>query len=294
MFSEFIQSRIGEIRKGLEKSETTAGDTRQAEKVLDALEQGLFCFRAEAWHDIAHGKAGQPVNEMLLHIPDEQSRPADMYKAMHAIYDRGFFRQMDEIIVACVLQQAEALDQFPVSINLSVHSACCKAFWKDIAPLLSRFPRESVVFEILESEYVPTPVEIRTLRALRHMGYRFALDDIAPGLRDMLRLKALGGVVDYIKICGTMIESWELGHAGLISFMGQVRAMCPEAVLVAEWVSSVAYAHHLSKIGFHAVQGRNLPAERERFDALYRKAGFCARCAHEKKSARTLRCQFAA
>ncbi len=42
------------------------------------------------------------------------------------------------------------------------------------------------------------------------------------------------------------------------------------AVLVAEWVSSVAHARYLAEIGISAVQGRMLPSDREAFVCLYR------------------------
>lgn len=103
------------------------------------------------------------------------------------------------------------------------------------------------------------------MKAARKMGYRFALDDVENNARDEKRVAAYGGHVDIIKVCGVMIEEWELGLPGLASFVSHLKKHTANVQFIAEWVSSAAKARLLSELGFHAVQGRYLPSNRKEF-----------------------------
>jgi EAL domain-containing protein (putative c-di-GMP-specific phosphodiesterase class I) len=267
MYSVFIEKRIAGIRQGLNNSDIGVEARRHSERLIRALEEGAFCFRIEPWHDVSLRSAFDvgSIGEMLLHVFGQENTDFNIRWAIGTIYEGGYYRDFDEVIVALALQQAEAQGNFPAAINISPESACDKKFWENLAPVLGNYNPHDVVFELLEEDYNPGEQEVAVLKAARKMGYRFALDDVENNFRDEDRMKAFGECVDFIKIAGEMIEEWELGVPGLASFVEGLRARASNSQFIAEWVSSAAKARFLAEMGFNAVQGRYLPLSRVEF-----------------------------
>ncbi len=221
MFNEYVGARVQKIRSGIEGADIRKGLLSQVSFFLNAIEEGRFCFRLEQWHQVAlhHGEACEiEIAEMLLHVVGRDHEPQKVFEALQGIYEAGYHKELDSLITALAVQQAEALDQFPVSINIAAQSAGSETFWRELRPVLCGFKPEQFVFELLEHDYEPSEAEIKVMRAMQKMGYRFALDDVGNNDRDIARVKNFGGMVDYIKLCGRMVEQWELGEAGLIGF----------------------------------------------------------------------------
>ncbi len=270
MYSQFVGVRLSALRQTMQSAETGKETRRQVNRLLAALEEGAFCFRMEPWHDVSLRSAFSvgAISEMLLHVIRPETSDVNIRWAISAIYESGMAKELDQIIVASALQQAEAQRGFPVAINISPESACHRDFWKELAPVLANYSPHNLIFELVEEEYIPGEKELAVMAAARKMGYRFALDDVENNPRDEKRIEAFSDYIDFIKICGVMIEEWELGLPGLSSFLSYLKDRAGHAQFIAEWVSSAAKARLLADIGFNAVQGRYLPVNRVDFNRL--------------------------
>ncbi len=266
MLCEFVGTRVSAIRQGMAHAGIGHDARLHVERLLATIEEGAFCFRVEPWHNVGfNGGADACVNEMLLHLLRHDQEKINMCWAISEIYEAGFSKEFDSMIVALVAQQAEAQGAYPVAINVSPESACNRSFWEECGPFLNASAPENFIFELLEEDYIPSSEGRTVLIAAQNLGFRFALDDIENCPRDERRLQCFGDIVDFIKIDGSLVEQWELGVPGLISFMDRLRRRTDGPVFIAEWVSSVAKARFLAEMGFNAVQGRCLPVSREEF-----------------------------
>lgn len=270
MFTNYVGIRVAAIRQRF-LEQNFGGTTRsQVDALLGVIDEGAFCFRLEPWHNVNIGdRTAAPISEMLFHILHPQRDRVNIPWTIASIYEAGCAREFDSIIIALAIQQAEAQQCFPVAINISPVSACDRQFWREVGPVLARHNPKNFIFELIEDDYVPDDDGKAVMTAARRMGYSFALDDMETGDRDESRLESFGDIVDFIKIDGGMVEEWELGLPGLVSFVDHLRKSAGHATFIAEWVTSVAKARHLADIGFNAVQGRCLPLSRREFCLRY-------------------------
>ncbi len=259
----------------------TDSHVRQSvDALVSAIENRRVSFAIEPWHEIrgAGKQSYRPVrmmdrkrvfaNEMLMRAQDETYAPLELGVAFQALGRKELAPVFDLTVLNMALTQARAEGNWPVSVNVSVHSVVDLAFWRQAGPLMSDLDPDRVVFEILESDYIPSGEEIRNLKTVRNMGYRFALDDVTLCGHDKDRMRAFAGIADYIKIDGKEIARWKKGmsnDSALIAFVGAIRNRMPEVCLIAEWVDSIELANRLAKIGIDGAQGRDLPTSRDQF-----------------------------
>ncbi|SEI60437.1 EAL and modified HD-GYP domain-containing signal transduction protein [Allopseudospirillum japonicum] len=123
----------------------------------------------------------------------------------------------------------------PVFINMTPE-------WLLSPDLLPR-PQHQVVIEILE-DIKPTPVLLDSLKVIRKMGYKLALDDFEPTAENM----AFVALVDYIKLDVRACSMEELG-ARVRKFQGL------PLKLLAEKVETWQEFEACKALGFHLFQG---------------------------------------
>ena len=171
---------------------------------------------------------------------------------------------LDQVLVREELLWAHDMDLMPVTINLSMDSIYSEKFWVGLELPLKLFGAENIIFEILED---PIPEfgkdRIEHLRELHAEGFRFAMDDYHPCLRDEERMEALGEIVDFVKMDGNLVRKGLSGKSRALD--ETIEKLSPYYNLVAEWVESVEEADTLFKKNVHSVQGRDLPLDEQRF-----------------------------
>ena len=228
------------------------------EDLVEAIEQDRYSFVYEAWH----AEQGVVAYEMLLRAYD--SRPAnddsriDLGAAVAGLTKLELRAKFDEILIQEELKWAKRRNLTPVTLNLSMEAIYSETFWENMEGVLDDFGPENIIFEILED---PIPEQdshrIGHLRNLRAAGYRFAMDDYRPCLRDVQRMQALGKIVSFVKLDGHLVrDGLDDGDPALDR---TIAALSPHYNLVAEWVTDAAEADELFKKNVHCVQGRDLP-----------------------------------
>ncbi len=271
MICEFTKNKISVLRQKMAGTAMGRETARQVQMLIEALEEGAFCFRLEPWHNInIHNRsAAEPISEMLLHILKPDTSGINVRWAISAIYDSGYSVDLDQILAAAAIRQAGIQGSYPAAINISPESACNKRFWEEMASVPGFCNPGNIIFELIEEDFTPGPEGLAALAAARKTGFRFALDDIENNTRDEKRIEVFGDLVDFVKIGGVMIEEWEIGLPGLSGFVGYLRSRVRNTRFIAEWVSSAAKARLLAEIGFDSVQGRYLPVNREEFTCRF-------------------------
>lgn len=283
MFQTKFQECLSEIRTKLYRARynTIAGksgdgvdvsehDVEALEDLLKAFENHTFLFEYEPWHS----EHGVVAYEMLIRAykADPSSETSgynekdrvDLKAAVEAADKIGARVALDKILVREELIWAYGRRLMPVTINLSMDAVYSEAFWKDLEIPLKLFGPQNIIFEILED---PIPengrFRIAHLHRLRDEGYRFALDDYRPCLRDEERMMALGGIIDYVKLDGDLVKKGLSGQSNALD--ETINRLSPNYKIVAEWVENVQQADHLFKKNVHSVQGRDLPLDGQRF-----------------------------
>lgn len=283
MFQTKFQEGLSEIRAKLYRArynsiigddggeaEVLAHDVEALEDLLKAFESHTFLFEYEAWH----GEHEVIAYEMLIRAykirptsgqPEYQEEDrVDLKAAVEAADKIGAREALDKILVREELIWAYERGLTPVTINLSMDAVYSEQFWKDLELPLKLFGPQNIIFEILED---PIPengrFKIDHLRKLRDDGYRFALDDYRPCLRDEERMLALGEIIDYVKLDGDLVKKGLSGETRALD--ETINRLSPYYNIVAEWVENVEQADSLFKKNVHSVQGRDLPLDGQRF-----------------------------
>lgn len=250
------------------EGDVTYQDVQVMDSFLKALENKTFCFEYESWHT----PEGVAAYEMLVRAydgtdangPFDEAQRIDLGHVIKVADKLGMRMPLDQVLVREELLWAHDMDLMPVTINLSMDSIYSEKFWVGLELPLKLFGAENIIFEILED---PIPEfgkdRIAHLRELRDEGFRFAMDDYHPCLRDEERMEVLGEIVDFVKMDGNLVRKGLSGQSRALD--ETIEKLSPYYNLVAEWVESVEEADTLFKKNVHSVQGRDLPLDGQRF-----------------------------
>lgn len=144
-----------------------------------------------------------------------------------------------------------------VSINLSGGSLAQPGHTDSMLDLLARYPHltQKIIFEVTETVAINNlEVAARSLRRLRKLGCRIALDDFGSGYSSYGYLRSLP--LDYLKIDGTYIRNilTDKTDQALTASMVDV-AHALGLKVIAEFVGSEAASTLLKTLGVDYVQG---------------------------------------
>jgi EAL domain-containing protein (putative c-di-GMP-specific phosphodiesterase class I) len=242
-----------------------------ASQLISALKEKRFGFAVEPWHGVGNSEHKIPLPmEFLLRIQDKNGGFLPTGPAVGAFRELGLARELDLILIPAMVDMAMEYRLFPISVNVSSSAAAVPQFWEILEGLMRQrmdakeWPRH-LIFEIVDDAFGSDDGRNMLFEA-RSRGARFAVDDFTPADRDLKTTDAICKVVEYLKIDGSLIDSWSKGGFNLQMFVEDIRKMHPNALLVAEWVQSPDQAALLAKrYGILGAQGRLLPRSRGQF-----------------------------
>lgn len=221
--------------------------------IKNALEANAF--KADVCFEPIFGRSEILAYEALARPEGNNGQLFPIQTLANQMYTLGFGSQLDTLTTLNALSKIE---NFPVTLNISVESALSEAFWDSMIPKLAIYDPKSIIFEILEHD-VSVDANTMVLEAVRGAGYRFALDDFGLGGLHNRRLQVFGDIVDFIKIDGAYLQKLYVHEPeSLKALIRYLNAEYPQAELIAEHVKHFDQAEILFALGFTGVQGRNL------------------------------------
>ena len=234
-------------------------------------------FTIEPWHIVSQYAPLSCPGEMLLRVRDFKGETMAPYPAIMAFYNNGYTPQIDGILFLAALGQFSRCDEKQVSINISARSLRDADFVKCTLGRIESLDLasdEKIIIEIHES----TPhlaMSRQVLELYKSQGVGFAIDDIGLNMNDVLRLADFEGLAEFVKIDRHAVNAAAGEANALPQVMSFVRTLMPEAVAVAEGVTSETQAFEISKgyADIHYVQGLYLTQERETFRENFRMIG---------------------
>ena len=234
-------------------------------------------FVIEPWHIISQYAPLSCPGEMLLRVRDHKGEAMAPYPAIMAFYNNGYTAQIDGILFLAALGQFANSDEKQVSINISARSLRDSDFVKCTLGRIESLDLASdqkIIIEIHESTPHLT-MSRQVLELYKTLGVGFAIDDIGLNMNDVLRLADFEGLAEFVKIDRHAVNAEADAANALSQVMSFVRTLMPEAVAVAEGVSSETQAHQISKAypDIQYVQGLYLPSERATFKENFRMVG---------------------
>lgn len=174
----------------------------------------------------------------------------------------GRVNALDTWVLQSVLEwmdrNAAGMDQVSgLSVNLSGNSLTCADHIDAMVSLLTRYPHltHKLILEVTETAAIENlDVAVRSLRALRKLGCRVALDDFGSGYSSYSYVRSLP--LDYLKIDGTYIRNLltdKTDQALTASMVDVAHALGLK--VIAEYVDSEAVYTWLKDLGVDYVQG---------------------------------------
>ena len=174
----------------------------------------------------------------------------------------GLVNDLDNWVLQSVLEwmegNAAGLEQLSgLSVNLSGNSLTCTDHIDAMVSLLSRYPHltHKLILEVTETAAIDNlDLAVRSLRKLRKLGCRVALDDFGSGYSSYGYVRSLP--LDYLKIDGTYIRNLltdKTDQALTASMVDVAHALGLK--VIAEYVDSEAVYSWLKDIGVDYVQG---------------------------------------
>ena len=212
---------------------------------------------------IASCDEGVPSHyEILLGINDDL-RPRHTTQSFVVMAEQtGLANDLDAWVLRTALEwmdrNVSGLETLSgLSVNLSGNSLTAEGHIDTMMRLLSRFPHlvHKLILEVTETAAIDNlDVAVRSLRRLRKMGCRIALDDFGSGYSSYSYIRSLP--LDYLKIDGTYIRNLltDPTDQALTASMVDV-AHALGLKVIAEYVNSEAVYLWLKELGVDYVQG---------------------------------------
>lgn len=212
---------------------------------------------------IASFDEGVPSHyEILLGI-DEELVPAHSTQSFVVMAEQtGRINDLDTWVLQSVLEWMECnpdgLDKLSgLSVNLSGNSLTHTDHVDELAGLLANSPHlaSKIILEVTETAAIENlDVAVRSLRKLRKLGCRVALDDFGSGYSSYGYIRSLP--LDYLKIDGTYIRNilTDKTDQALTASMVDV-AHALGLKVIAEYVDSEGIYYWLKELGVDYVQG---------------------------------------
>jgi EAL domain-containing protein (putative c-di-GMP-specific phosphodiesterase class I)/DNA-binding NarL/FixJ family response regulator len=191
--------------------------------------------------------------EALARFATDPRRPPDAWFAEASRV--GLLTDLELVAVRRALNQ---LDHLPQGLSLSVNVSPGTLASGSLVDLLGGVISERVVLEMTEQSPVERYDELNaSLRPLREMGVRFAIDDVGAGYASLRHVVAL--TPDLMKVDRTLVTDINSDHmrrslmGRLVSFAGEVGVG-----VVAEGVETETQLETLREIGVPYAQGFHL------------------------------------
>ncbi|HEY9097855.1 MAG TPA: EAL domain-containing protein [Thiobacillus sp.] len=200
--------------------------------------------------------------EVLLGIHDDL-RPRHTTQSFVVMAEQaGLSHHLDAWVLKSALEwmdrQAGALETLSgLSVNLSGNSLTTAGHVDTMIELLARYPHltHKLILEVTETAAIDNlEIAVHSLRALRNLGCRIALDDFGSGYSSYSYIRSLP--LDYLKIDGTYIRNLltDTTDQALTASMVDV-AHALGLKVIAEYVDSEAVYGWLKNQGVDYVQG---------------------------------------
>jgi EAL domain-containing protein (putative c-di-GMP-specific phosphodiesterase class I) len=176
----------------------------------------------------------------------------------------GLLASLDRSMLLKAARLAPLLAHHPggapfVTVNLNPRRLQHPGFGNEVVNefISSGLSPSQLVFEVTEASSFDDLVAARSnVAALRAHGFRFALDDFGVGHSNIGLLLRLD--FDFVKFDRSLIEASlrdERGAESIRLAIRSARASNPQALIVAEGVSDLAWAVPLRELGFDLLQG---------------------------------------
>lgn len=257
---------LNSLRKGkpeelkfpsLEKEELHSGVIRhELQKVIDKQTFMLFA------QPIVSCKSELKYYEILIRIKmhDKVLYPDSFLPVAE---EAGLLANVDMAVIEQTFRFIQVhqsrLADMCFSLNLTPHSIIRSHFLMELNILFSTYQinKENIIFEIIESDIIEHDTVSSSLRDLRMMGCRIAIDDFGAGASGYSRLKTLD--VDIMKIDGSYVRNIttdEFDRLSVISFCEA--AKLKKMDVVAEFVENEETKEMLKIIGVDWLQGYHI------------------------------------
>jgi diguanylate cyclase (GGDEF)-like protein len=181
----------------------------------------------------------------------------------------GFLADLDMLIISTALKSTRALGpDHSISVNVGLTHLADPQLLGRIEDLLAQhdFNPRHLIVEVPEDHAIDIPEVHQTLRALRRLGIRLALDDFGVGYSSLSRIGTLNP--DIIKLDRSFVAP--LSEAGRhADFVAGVIGLAHRlgAVVIAEGVETADQLQTLREINCDAMQGYLLGRPQERTSA---------------------------
>ena len=243
-------------------------DTQWINRLNLALEEARFCLYGQPimaleGEDETHGalKRKPSHHEVLIRMLGEDGEiiPPMSFIPIAERYD--LMPEIDLWVVENFLryysqtEQQQNLNKY--TINLSGASINSPKFIDTLEQRLlnSTIPMDKLCFEITETAAIRSLTSAaKSMRQLKQLGCRFALDDFGSGMSSLTYLKHLP--VDYLKIDGSFVRNIDrspVDRAMVKGFIDIAKVM--NLKTIAEYAESDSILRHLKEIGADYAQG---------------------------------------
>lgn len=212
---------------------------------------------------IASFDEGVPSHYEILLGVDEKLVPSHTTQSFVVMAEQtGLIHELDAWVLQSVLEWMEGnrtglATLSGLSVNLSGDSLTKTEHVNAMVRMLSRYPHlaSKIILEVTETAAIDNlDVAVRSLRKLRKLGCRVALDDFGSGYSSYGYIRSLP--LDYLKIDGTYINNilTDKTDQALTASMVDV-AHTLGLKVIAEYVDSEAIYFWLKALGVDYVQG---------------------------------------
>ena len=232
-------------------------ELERVSQLRTALQENRFCLHWQRIASIAANALTQSeFYEVLLRLEEngEILLPAQFLPSAERF---GFVSSLDRWVIAEVFRQLHRDQKLLIGINIDGATLDDPTFHDFVVQTLqqSQAAANQICFEISEKVTVNRITHaVDTVKKLRALGSRFALDDFGSGVATFGYLEELP--VDLVKIDGRFVQGLHQGESNLIVVEALSKLATAKGITcVAEWVESKEVLDHLRSLGSAFAQG---------------------------------------
>lgn len=237
-------------------------DMDWASRLAFALRENRFVLYYQSYRALAAGASGAHHIEILLRLLDEDGKLALPGSFVPAAERYGVMPEIDQWVIRTVFSRYKDLEAqlgapLICSVNLSgtsLNDEGLPAFISEQARI-HEIPHGSICFEVAETAAINNLRRAtQFIKAIKAMGFLFALDDFGSGTSSFGYLKNLP--LDYLKIDGSFVQDiavdpLDRAMAETINRVGHIMGL----KTVAEFAESDAVIGELKLLGVDYAQG---------------------------------------
>lgn len=227
--------------------------------LVDALEQGRIRTR---YQPIVRMADRHPTGlEVLARLEHPRRGLVEADAFVPAMEAAGLGRRLSEAVAASALRDWQAFNFAPlgmtiaINLPLNVMMMADMPDWLEAARHGSTLSAGQVVIELTESQQLEcVPILAAAIARYTGLGYRLAIDDVGPGIRDHRPLLALP--FSLLKLDRLMVKaaSDDAANADFLAFALQA-ARDADLTVIAEGVEDAATWARMAAAGIDQAQG---------------------------------------